>query len=207
TVTLDNSNESFFFFNDGTNWNYSRDGEGKTYTINTNRTASVDFPDSASGYWSKSGTELSPKTTGDSISIYEGANPICKLWDGNGNDAGTLSLFTGTTQYVHFSADEDSWITGGNLGIGDNDPTSDLHVRCNYPTPATTVGITLEQAGAGDAILHYYLTGGQRIDAGIDNSTANDDFCIGSGNFGVKYLYIDTSTNTVYVSNESISSA
>ncbi|MCP4393349.1 MAG: hypothetical protein GY804_03635, partial [Alphaproteobacteria bacterium] len=67
TVTLDNSNESFFFFNDGTNWNYSRDGEGKTYTINTNRTASVDFPDSVSGFWDRTGTTLSPKTTGDNI--------------------------------------------------------------------------------------------------------------------------------------------
>ncbi|MCP3941039.1 MAG: hypothetical protein GY710_06105, partial [Desulfobacteraceae bacterium] len=151
--------------------------------------------------WERTGTTLSPKTAGDSVFIYEGANPICKLWDGDGNDAGTLSLYTGTTQYVHFSADEDSWITGGNLGIGDDDPLSDLHVRCNYPTPATTVGITLEQAGAGDAVLHYYLTGGQRIDTGIDNSTTNDDFVIGSGNFGVKYLSIDTPTNTVSVTN------
>ncbi|MCP4607761.1 MAG: LamG domain-containing protein, partial [Planctomycetes bacterium] len=152
-------------------------------------------------YWSRTGTTLSPKTAGDSVFIYEGANPICKLWDGDGNDAGTLSLYAGTTQYAHFSADEDSWITGGNLGIGDDDPMSDLHVRCNYPTPATTVGITLEQVGAGDCVTHYYLTGGQRVDTGIDNSTTNDDFVIGSGNFGVKYLSIDTPTNTVSVTN------
>ncbi|MCP4631769.1 MAG: hypothetical protein GY855_02505, partial [candidate division Zixibacteria bacterium] len=152
-------------------------------------------------YWSRTGTVLSPKTAGDSVFIYEGANPICKLWDGDGNDAGTLSLYTGTTQYVHFSADEDSWITGGNFGIGDDDPLSDLHVRFNYAVPAVTVGLTLEQVGAGDCVTHYYLTGGQRVDTGIDNSTTNDDFVIGSGNFGVKYLSIDTPTNTVSVTN------
>ncbi|MCP3685827.1 MAG: hypothetical protein GY861_24525, partial [bacterium] len=164
-------------------------------------TAYADAAVSAGNLWSKAGTVLSPKTAGDAVFIYEGANPICKLWDGDGNDAGTLSLFTGTTQYVHFSADEDSWITGGNLGIGDDDPMSDLHVRCNYPTPSTTVGVTLEQAGLGDCVFHYYLTGGQRIDTGIDNSTTNDDFVIGSGNFGTKYLEINTVTNTVTVSN------
>ncbi|MCP3686571.1 MAG: LamG domain-containing protein [bacterium] len=161
----------------------------------------VDDAVSVEDLWDKNGTVLHPKTAGDSVFIYEGANPICKLWDGDGNDAGTLSLFTGTTQYVHFSADEDSWITGGSFGIGDDDPTSDLHVRFNYPTPATTVGLTLEQVGAGDCVTHYYLTGGQRFDTGIDNSTTNDDFVIGSGNFGTKYLSIDTSTNTVTVSN------
>ncbi len=164
-------------------------------------TAYVENAVSVEDLWDKAGTVLSPKTAGDSVFIYEGVNPICKLWDGDGNDAGTLSLFTGTTQYVHFSADEDSWITGGNFGIGDDDPLSDLHVRCNYPTPSTTVGITLEQVGAGDCVTHYYLTGGQRVDTGIDNSTTNDDFVIGSGNFGTKYLSIDTSTNTVTVTN------
>jgi len=61
---------------------------------------------------------------------------------------------------------------GGHLGVGTSvNPTSTLHVYEDSTETGTAAGITIEQDGAGDAVLHYEITGGEIWSTGVDNST------------------------------------
>jgi hypothetical protein len=74
-------------------------------------------------------------------------------------------------------------VFGSTLKInGTGSADSPLHV---YESAAagTGNGITVEQAGAGDAAIQFLLTGVQRWSAGIDNSDS-DSFVIGTGALG-----------------------
>jgi hypothetical protein len=67
-----------------------------------------------------------------------------------------------------------------------------------YESSAVDVGngVTIEQAGTGDAVTAFLLTGVQRWSVGIDNSDS-DKFKIGTGALGsADRLTIDTSGNT-----------
>lgn len=81
---------------------------------------------------------------------------------------------------------------------------SRLHVKESTTATSTTAGATIEQGSTGDAVLHFLLTGGQRIMMGIDNSDS-DKFKIGdstdlaSGNI----LTIDPATNFVGIGTAS----
>jgi len=83
-------------------------------------------------------------------------------------------------------------------------PISMLHVKESTSATSTTAGVTVEQGSTGDAVLHFLLTGGQRIMMGIDNSDS-DKFKIGdstdlaSGNI----VTIDPSTNFVGIGTAS----
>jgi len=66
-----------------------------------------------------------------------------------------------------------SILKGGKLGIGTNDPGSAIHVYQDNDKVDQTTGITIEQDGAGDAALHFLLTGGQGWGIGIDNSNGD----------------------------------
>jgi hypothetical protein len=68
----------------------------------------------------------------------------------------------------------------GFIGIGTASPASLLHVYENTTATTTAAGVTIEQAGTGDAKLRFLLTGGQRWGVGIDNSDG-DKFKIASG--------------------------
>jgi hypothetical protein len=73
---------------------------------------------------------------------------------------------------------------------------SRLHV---YESTAVDVsnGVTIEQAGTGDAVASFLLSGVQRWSVGIDNSDS-DKFKIGTGTLGsVDRLAIDISGNAV----------
>lgn len=56
--------------------------------------------------------------------------------------------------------------TGFNIAA----PVSPLHVYEDNANTDSTVGLTIEQDGAGDAVAQYLLTGGQRFVQGIDNT-------------------------------------
>ncbi len=58
------------------------------------------------------------------------------------------------------------------LGIGLT-PVSRLHIYEDNADVAAAAGFTIEQDGAGDAVAQFFLTGGQRWVAGIDNSDAD----------------------------------
>jgi hypothetical protein len=84
---------------------------------------------------------------------------------------------------------------GGNVGIGTT-PTALLHLYSNHAGTGLTTGQIIEQAGSGDALLHFLLTGGQRWIMGIDNSDLDkfkisNNAVLGSGDVFV----IDTAGN------------
>jgi hypothetical protein len=99
---------------------------------------------------------------------------------------GTLSL-TMSHNFIEFSGGGSYWRSrAGRFQIGGSDTlatASPLHVY-ESTTSATGVGaatgITIEQAGTGDALLHFLLTGGRRWMLGIDNSNSVDAFVITS---------------------------
>ena len=95
-----------------------------------------------------------------------------------------------------------------NIGIGNNNPISLLHVTNDNNQTDQRVGVTIEQRGEGDAILQLLTTNSQRWVMGIDHSDSNK-FKIASsidlgtdtrlsidpmtGNVGIKSILFDES--------------
>lgn len=69
--------------------------------------------------------------------------------------------------------------SGGAVGIGTAAPASLLHLSESNASTGNSNGLTIEQAGTGDALMHFLLTGVQRYTMGIDNSDS-DKFKIGT---------------------------
>jgi hypothetical protein len=86
----------------------------------------------------------------------------------------------------------------GNVGVGTSSPNQTLEIYGNnsgegYQAP----GLTVQQAGAGDATISFLLTGVRRFQMGVDNSDS-DKFKIFSdngGNFSGSGITVDTSGN------------
>jgi len=62
---------------------------------------------------------------------------------------------------------------GTYLGVGTSSPASKIHSYENNSSSGTDNGITIEQAGTGDAELQFLLTGVSRWAMGIDNSDSD----------------------------------
>ncbi len=62
--------------------------------------------------------------------------------------------------------------TDGKIGLNILAPTSGLHVYEDDAATDDTTGIKIEQDGAGDAALHFLITGGDNWSMGIDQSDA-----------------------------------
>jgi len=87
----------------------------------------------------------------------------------------------------------DIYYDEGKVGIGTASPSTLFHTYQNDALDSTA-GLTIEQDGTGDAVLRYYLTGGQYYSMGIDNSNADRFIIAGSqGLGGSSYLAIDNS--------------
>lgn len=87
--------------------------------------------------------------------------------------------------------------TGGNLGIGSFTPTSLVHMSESNSVTGSSNGLTVEQAGTGDALVHFLLSGVQRYTMGIDNSDS-DKFKIGtSADLGSNNLFTMTTSGNV----------
>lgn len=67
----------------------------------------------------------------------------------------------------------------GSVGIGTASPVSTTHIYENTTATDSSAGLTIEQAGTGDAILQFLETGTQRWVVGLDNSDG-DKFKIAS---------------------------
>ncbi len=86
----------------------------------------------------------------------------------------------GTDMFFHVGGSETvRFQSGGNVGIGINNPLSPLHIYENTTNVNASAGLTIEQNGTGDALLQYVLTGVQRWVVGVDNSDS-DKFKIAS---------------------------
>lgn len=76
----------------------------------------------------------------------------------------------------------DIYGTGG-IGVGTGSaPTTRLHVYENNTNADTSAGITIEQAGTGDAMLHWLLTAAKQVTLGLDNSNSDQLVLNDSGN-------------------------
>ena len=71
-------------------------------------------------------------------------------------------------------------LVNGRAGINLNTtaPVSTFHIKESTSTTSTANGLTIEQASSGDASLHFLLSGGVIVSAGIDNSDS-DNFKLG----------------------------
>lgn len=68
-----------------------------------------------------------------------------------------------------------TFLSNGNVGFGTTAPVSKVHAYQNNTEIGAGGGFTIEQAGTGDALMQYVLTGTRRWVTGIDNSD-NDAF-------------------------------
>jgi hypothetical protein len=107
-----------------------------------------------------------------------------------------------TRLYIRNNTDSNdimTWLEGGNVGIGTTSPASPLHIYENTTATDSSAGLTIEQAGTGDAILQFLETGTQRWVMGLDNSDG-DKFKISSdGDLNTNArLTIDTSGNATF---------
>jgi hypothetical protein len=175
---------------------YGTGNDGAGLQINSGQTAAVGqivFSNEAKARWQiqrdPSVTEAGSNAGSDfKISAY--------------NDAGnavlstplTISRATGITTLTGLVVTNTAKI--GASGA----PDSRLHV---YENTAVNVanGVTIEQAGTGDAAAAFLLTGVQRWSIGIDNSDS-DKFKIGTGELGsADKVTLDTSGNLTATGN------
>jgi hypothetical protein len=144
------------------------------------------------------------------------------LWIRESSDGdGSIHMFDkNETQKVLFTTDTavsyDN--SGGNFGIGTDSPDAKLHVNGNaivggVPTPLgnplhvyqsdssvdATAGLVVEQAGSGDAVIHFLLTGNRFMTMGLDKSDGSK-FKISKNaelGLGEDYFVIDDETGDV----------
>lgn len=133
-----------------------------------------------------------------------------EYWDGTIEHAYLrVSPTTGTVwndeaEAINFRIEGDNetnlfMVDGSNdrVGIGIAAPASEFHVYENNTTADTSVGLTTENAGTGDSLLQFLLTGVQRWVVGIDNSDS-DKFKISSS------LDLDTNAHLTIDTNGNI---
>lgn len=129
-------------------------------------------------------------TTNTAVAIDFGLDPSSSA-NGAGN-AQIKAILTGTggtgqrgadltfSTWTNTAFNEVMRLTkGGIVGIGTTAPTSKIHSYESNASTSNSNGVTIEQAGTGDALLHFLLTGVQRWTMGIDNSDA-DKFKLGT---------------------------
>ena len=118
-----------------------------------------------------------------SIAVASGSNQFGDATDDHHSFTGSLSVSS-------------SLSVTGSVGIGTAAPVSTMHLYDFSSAADASVGLTIEQAGTGDAILQFLETGTQRWVVGLDNSDS-DKFKISSDgdlNSNAR-LTIDTSGN------------
>lgn len=126
------------------------------------------------------------------------------LYDGSGWGApsdGLISLGAGSVRIIGGFGVGDSVRPKFRVG-GDNSShaVSGIHLFENSPDTDKETGITIEKAGTGDALLHWYLSLGQRFVAGIDRSDGNKFKISAGGSLGIlDAIVIDPTTGVVTI--------
>jgi hypothetical protein len=102
------------------------------------------------------GISLMDSTTADDTRVGIGAFGEHLCFRSGGAPAGNMRL-----------------TSDGKLGIGTTSPASKLHAYESSSNTNATAGITVEQAGSGDAVVQYLLSFQKRWVTGIDNSDSD----------------------------------
>jgi hypothetical protein len=122
----------------------------------------------------------------DSSTIFEvsGASAIiCQVGaDASGDGYLYLKDSTGTNKIL-LDADGGSSFRNGNLGIGVNVASTELHVLSSRASESPPLKI--EASGAGDASIYFNLTGVSSWSMGIDNSDS-DKFKLANSGIGTQ---------------------
>ncbi len=125
-----------------------------------------------------------------------------------------LKLSNNATDYATFAVAADGALTittvdadaaaadiilapDGMVGVKIAVPISLVHIYENTANVDATAGFTVEQAGVGDAIVQFLLTGGQRFVAGIDNSDADKFKIARTANLNTNALFTITTDDLV----------
>ncbi len=145
-------------------------------------------------------------------SIADGAITLLKMGSEsvNGtsivdNSITTVDLANGAVSASKLASDVGFWSVGGanvyrpsgTVGIGIASPSTPLYVRTNSSAVAGDSGLTVEQAGGGDAALSLLITGQTRYNIGIDNSDGDKlkIFSDSVNAFGGSGITLDVSGN------------
>ncbi len=167
---------------------YHNSATSKTFVCNGTVWEQID-PDGMR--WTYNGNVLFPETTtsdmavgGDSLansmfSIDESSGTF--LFGGNQSANPTLN-FEATNNSAGsfgFNTNDSFYFSGSKVGIGTINPLSLLTISENTSNEDGSAGLTIEQAGSGDAVAQFLLPSLQRWVVGIDNSDA-DKFKIAS---------------------------
>lgn len=124
-------------------------------------------------------------TTGDQTSDFAtnsalwdvlGSEAATKLWDRNGTDLITENTGDSVILGGNLIIDTDTLYvnsTNNRVSVGTAIPASIFHVYENNTASGDGAGATIEQDGAGDSMLHFYLTDEHRWAMGSDNNDSN----------------------------------
>jgi hypothetical protein len=117
-----------------------------------------------------------------------------------------LDSFPYASLTTALSGNNPSFVVSGNfVGVGFNPPTlmpaSRLHVYESNANTNEAVGVLIEQASTGDAVLHWKLTTGGRVfSAGIDNSAGDVWKLSANSSLGVTdFIVVDPTTGVVTI--------
>lgn len=140
-------------------------------------------------------TDVSIDSTGQTLTMTsENATgtPTIQFNDSNDADAASIEFEESSDDLVItanlgdlrlLSTSSDIEIVAGTelVGINTGSPVSRLHVYQDNAQGGASSGITVENDGTGDAVMHFVLTGDQTWTIGTDNSLDNQ-FSIDVGN-------------------------
>lgn len=99
-----------------------------------------------------------------------------------------------------FRISDELWLEGF-LGVNTYTPASPINTYEDNASTDSSIGITIEQDGAGDSVIQFLLTGGQRWVAGIDNSDADSFKISPSAGVGTGAAFIIETDSDVYVTD------
>lgn len=153
-------------------WDSQSGSDNGTLDLFHNGISKVRLISSGNSYINGGNVGIGPEGPTDRLHIYAGPNAaygtsggitisdtytVARLWDsGGGEDNGTVSLFHNGLQQVKLISSGNSYINGGNVGIGTENPTEKLTVNGNIRSRK----LIISQSGWPDYVFDsaYQLT-------------------------------------------------
>lgn len=144
------------------------------------------------------------QTTGDGIRLENATQPVAEIHGaGAGNDAGQMTLYNGGTARARIDANGTSYLLGGSLGIGIDNPTNLLEINRNQSSPTGSLfsntdaaagarsymsltsnagTTTLDTRSTAGGATSNFLTTAPTLNLGSSHTNGALTFSTGSGN-------------------------